>query len=598
VAGLASAGWLGPIVRRRHATRRWIASVRARPGRARLDRSVPPGGVVVRRPTGWAVAERRPSFVAAEVTREGVALAADVLDGCGIRCWWVPTSPAGPHRLAVHVRDRARLVDAVAAHPWSAAVVVAPASSANGEIPAGNLVPACRLGRSSHHRAALRRADMWKIGVLVTGPRGGSALGEREACEIEFWRDVEPRTADDPPDAITGVSAGPVGGSVAAAEIGTGRVTIGRRTLATTETFARYHDACRAETGPIDVVYTWVDHTDPEWRTRLTQHLAGAQRLDGRTAADGAAAERYTNRDELRWSLRSLAMYADFVGHVYLVTDGQVPRWLDPDAPGLTVVDHVDLFDPSDDLPVFNSHAIESRLHRIGGLTERYLYLNDDVFFARRVHPSTFFHRSGASFYFPSRVPIPPGPVRPGEPSVSSAAKNVRDLVFHATGHLPTQKMKHTPHPQQRSLLLEIEERFPEVLRRQGSSRFRCATDVSVASSLHHHYGEAVGAARAGAIAYDYVNLAAPDLAARLDRLRTSPVDTFCLNDVEPARDPRAVDAAVCDFLASCFPFPSPYERVERTARPVDDATGRTASTTAASTSDRRDETALTSVQP
>ena len=38
---------------------------------------------------------------------------------------------------------------------------------------------------------------------------------------------------------------------------------------------------------------------------------------------------RYISRDELRYSLRSVDMYADWVRHVYLVTDNQVPPWLE-----------------------------------------------------------------------------------------------------------------------------------------------------------------------------------------------------------------------------------------------------------------------------
>ncbi|MFJ9753171.1 hypothetical protein [Streptomyces chartreusis] len=63
-------------------------------------------------------------------------------------------------------------------------------------------------------------------------------------------------------------------------------------------------------------------------------------------------ASRYTSHDELKNALRSLTMYDDFVRHIYLVTDGQKPQWLDDTTSGITVVDHRDIF-PADALPLF-----------------------------------------------------------------------------------------------------------------------------------------------------------------------------------------------------------------------------------------------------
>ena len=86
-------------------------------------------------------------------------------------------------------------------------------------------------------------------------------------------------------------------------------------------------------TYPIDVVYTWVDGSDPAWSRRKAaaqhEHLtAGRSSTSWRPTSS-----RFTTRDELRYSLRSLDMYADWVRHVYLVTDDQVPDWLDTDEP-------------------------------------------------------------------------------------------------------------------------------------------------------------------------------------------------------------------------------------------------------------------------
>lgn len=131
---------------------------------------------------------------------------------------------------------------------------------------------------------------------------------------------------------------------------------------------------------PIDVVYTWVDGNDPAWRRRRSAY-------DGGYHAESANAARYISRDELRYSLRALEQNAPWVRHVHLVTDGQRPAWLNDSHPRLTVVDHSEIFADPAALPTFNSHAIESRLHHIKGLSEHFLYLNDDMFLGRPVTP-------------------------------------------------------------------------------------------------------------------------------------------------------------------------------------------------------------------
>jgi hypothetical protein len=181
-------------------------------------------------------------------------------------------------------------------------------------------------------------------------------------------------------------------------------------------------------------------------------------------------------------------MYAPFVRHVYIVTDEQVPYWLDAAAPGLTVVDHREIFAEPEALPVFNSHAIGTQLHHIEGLSEHYLYFNDDVFVGRAVSPEHFFHSSGIA-----KVPFSAAQIGLGAPSTeeiatNSAAKNARALLMASHGRFITHKFKHTPHPQIRSVHGELEQRFADAVRRTARSRFRHPDDSAAAATLHHHY--------------------------------------------------------------------------------------------------------------
>jgi hypothetical protein len=310
---------------------------------------------------------------------------------------------------------------------------------------------------------------------------------------------------------------------------------------------------------PIDVVYTWVDGDDPVWRQERDRFLATS---DGGNA-EAANPSRWIDRDELRYSLRSLHLYAEWVNHVYLVTAGHVPSWLDVDHPGLTVVDHGQIFEDAGHLPTFNSHAIESQLHRIPGLSEHYLYFNDDVHLGQRVSPELFFLSNGIPRFFPSRHQLELGPPTDHDPPVMAAGKNGRDLLANRYGRVVTQKMKHVPHAARRSTVDELERVFPEAFRRTAAARFRSPTDVSVASALIHHYGYLEGRAVPADLRYRYVDLTAPDLPNILERLqRERMLQVFCINDTTGTPEQLAARGPLlAEFLARYFPEPSPYER-------------------------------------
>ncbi|KAH3714488.1 n-acetylglucosamine-1-phosphotransferase subunits alpha beta [Pelomyxa schiedti] len=85
----------------------------------------------------------------------------------------------------------------------------------------------------------------------------------------------------------------------------------------------------------------------------------------------------------LRFSVRSIAAFMPYVRDVIIVTNGQVPTWLNTSAPGIRIVTHKEIFHNSSDLPTFNSNAIEAHLHNIPGIAECFLYMNDDFFLMR-----------------------------------------------------------------------------------------------------------------------------------------------------------------------------------------------------------------------
>ena len=136
------------------------------------------------------------------------------------------------------------------------------------------------------------------------------------------------------------------------------------------------------ETYPIDFVITWVDGADRAWLTEKSKY-AEIDDVD-------VEISRYRDFGTLRYLLRSIEKFASWVRNVFLVTNGQIPEWLSCENPKLKLVKHSEYM-PAEYLPTFSSHPIEWNFHRIKGLSEHFVYFNDDLILTNYVKPSDFF---------------------------------------------------------------------------------------------------------------------------------------------------------------------------------------------------------------
>ncbi len=134
---------------------------------------------------------------------------------------------------------------------------------------------------------------------------------------------------------------------------------------------------------PIDFVITWVNTRDVEWRRSFVAHAGDAKALDNFDAKN-------LEWDTLRFVLRGIESHCPWVRRVHLVTDSQPPAWLNLTHPKLHIVSHTDFIDISD-LPTFNSRSIEINLHKIEGLSEDFVYFNDDMLILADLAPEHFF---------------------------------------------------------------------------------------------------------------------------------------------------------------------------------------------------------------
>ena len=137
----------------------------------------------------------------------------------------------------------------------------------------------------------------------------------------------------------------------------------------------------------MDIVITYVDGLDPLWR-------ADYQRVVGKSILE----KRFRDWGTLKYLLRGIERNISGIGNVYLVVsrESQVPVWVDRSR--LKVILHSDII-PAEYLPVFNSCAIEMYLHRIPGLSERFLYFNDDTYPVRPMSEEDFYPDGKAAIH-------------------------------------------------------------------------------------------------------------------------------------------------------------------------------------------------------
>lgn len=141
----------------------------------------------------------------------------------------------------------------------------------------------------------------------------------------------------------------------------------------------------------IDFVIPWVDGSDEEWIRDKDKYVV--------KKSEDASANRYRDWDNLQYWFRGIEKFAPWVNRVHFVTWGHIPKWLNTRNEKLNIVKHIDYI-PSQYLPVFSANPIELNLHRIEGLAEQFVYLNDDTFLVAATKPEDFFRNGKPNSMF------------------------------------------------------------------------------------------------------------------------------------------------------------------------------------------------------
>ena len=339
-------------------------------------------------------------------------------------------------------------------------------------------------------------------------------------------------------------------------------------------------------TADIDFVLLWVDGGDPAWREKKARYTPP----EASTANIGD--ERYRDWGLLRYWFRGVEQFAPWVRKVFFVTDDQWPDWLDFDAPKLVRVKHSD-FMPEECLPTFSSTSIEMYLHRIPGLSERFVEFNDDMFLCRPIKPDFYFRnglpsdeatleplvasypRRPHSYMMMNDVAIanrhsrharyivathPSKWLFPWNSGLSGAVKNA---VFGCGLRFPGFHDPHLPFALLKSTIEDVWKAEPDILRTTALNKFRHHEDATVHVFRFWQFVRGTFVPRRPGTAGKMYCIIPQQFDGLVDAVANRKHPVICANDMGPL-EPGVMDdyrKRLQAAFESILPEPSSFER-------------------------------------
>ena len=293
---------------------------------------------------------------------------------------------------------------------------------------------------------------------------------------------------------------------------------------------------------PIDAVITWVDGSDPAQQQNRQSFMGAMSHLFHENAINP---HRWACNGEIYLCLASLEHNAPWLRKIWIVVDAQSPDLSRLSAAlraKIQLVDHTEIFaDHQDLLPTFNSLAIETFLWNIPGLSERFIYFNDDVFLTAPCQKADFFTTGGPILRgaWADFSALQDDPVHKADP-----AKFNHYMQLAAAGlcSVPSQRLfrtAHVAHPCLRSTMAQLHSRFHAAFRKNAGYKMRDIRQFSP-QSLHNHACILQKSARLHPVKDHYhiysgqgVDAAYGTIAALLHQIKENPsIKMLCVNDL------------------------------------------------------------------
>ncbi|WP_238230320.1 hypothetical protein [Methylobacterium sp. WL9] len=143
------------------------------------------------------------------------------------------------------------------------------------------------------------------------------------------------------------------------------------------------------ESGAIDIIYRWIN---PEIGLAKQRQIIANEPIYYIGGTN--CINRYRDNHELKYSLRSVAEYAEWARAIYIIGEGPPPNWLLIRHP-IVWIDLDELLEANSLKPQPNSELQKLCFAKIDGLAERFICFDDDWFLGRKVAASDFFTAEG-----------------------------------------------------------------------------------------------------------------------------------------------------------------------------------------------------------
>ncbi len=152
----------------------------------------------------------------------------------------------------------------------------------------------------------------------------------------------------------------------------------------------------------IDVVISWLNSSDPKWLQRYQQYATNLKL--GSDADRKELSNRLIGSIEIHLNLISLSVFAPWVRHIYILSNQKLDyyNFLPINFANKIKFVEDDSILPQEHIPSFHSDAIESFIYKIPGLSELYIYMNDDMMYTKPAHVEQFLNIKTKMLYIPS----------------------------------------------------------------------------------------------------------------------------------------------------------------------------------------------------
>lgn len=248
------------------------------------------------------------------------------------------------------------------------------------------------------------------------------------------------------------------------------------------------------ENEAIDAVILWVDGDDPVWKAKCDA-ARGGNALTRRDDIGGDL--RFRQMREIDWCVAGINKFAHFIRKIFIVTDGQDPhlentvgKWFEDPIP-MEIVDHKVIFRGYEKyLPTFQCNAIETMIHRIPGLSERFVYFNDDVVLTNRVEPGYWFTVDGKEVEYGKWMPNflldllhALKPKKDGMKKVGF--KDIMENGARLVGSKKTLLMRHVPHTVSITMGEKLLREYPHIVEINCKDKFRSPSQLNPQVARH-----------------------------------------------------------------------------------------------------------------